>query len=148
MGMLDEAAPKKAERDAAAEAAEGHVTDVLASKQAAVEELTSAKASVKDASDAVTKAQANLDAYEPERVKATEEKEAKSDTLKNFRLNIKGYFELLRDHEAKPASPPEELPSSPPQEEQKVELVAVSPGKSATSPGVMTSGTPLTVGGA
>merc|ERR1712187_30565 len=146
--MLDEAAPKKAERDAAAEAAEVRVKDVQAAKQAAVEELASAKASVKDASDAVTKAQVNLDAYEPERMKATEEKEAKSDFLNNFRQNIKGYFELLCDHEAKPASPPEEQLSSPGQEQQKAESVAALPGKSATLPGVMTSDTSLALGGA
>merc|ERR1712050_76963 len=99
------------------EAAEAHVKDAQASNHAAAEELTSGQAAVKDASDTVTTAQANLRAYEPDRLKALQEKEAKSTILNNFRQNNKNHFELLRDAESKAAASAQNKASSPEKEE-------------------------------
>lgn len=101
---VEEAAPQKAERDAAAEAAETHVKESQALHQTAAEELTSAQTAEKNASNAVGKAKDELDAYEPERLKVVEAKEAKADILESFKQNVKGYFELLRDHDSTPAT--------------------------------------------
>merc|ERR1711963_1133883 len=60
---VEEAVPKKAERDKAVEVADAHANETLALHQKAAEELSIAKTSEKDASDAVRKAQENLDAY-------------------------------------------------------------------------------------
>merc|ERR1712031_117911 len=106
--ILEEAEPRKAERDAAVEAAETLVKDSQTLNHAAAEELTVAQASAKTASNAVNSAEAEVAAYEPERSKVENEKDARVAVLENFKqYNIAG-FELLRDHASKPVAAPEE----------------------------------------
>jgi len=135
---VEEAAPKKAERDAAVEAADAHVNETKALHHEATEELTIAQTSEKVASDAVSKAQEDLNAYEPERLKAVKAKAAKSDILDNFVQNIKEYFALLRDQDSRPASP----------DGKTVDAVQTSPSKIEAISDATKTDAPMTVGGA
>jgi len=135
---VEEAAPKKAERDAAVEAADAHVNETQALHQKAAAELTTAQTSEKDASDAVCKAKEDLNAYEPERLKAVEAKAAKADILDKFMQNIKDYFALLRDQDSRPASP----------DGKTVEAVQASPSKIEATSDATKADVPITIGGA
>merc|ERR1712014_189093 len=117
--ILAEAAPKNAERDAAVEAAETHVKDAEESQKKAAEELASAKESEKQSYKAVKRIEAEVAAYEPERLKVEAEKDARATVLGNFKEYNIGCFELLRDQTSKPAATPEE-------EIEKVEPTVVS----------------------
>jgi len=135
---VEEAAPKKAERDAAVEAADAHVIETRALHQKAADELTIAQTSEKDTSNAVCKAQEDLNAYEPERLKAVEAKAAKGGILDNFMQNVKDYFALLRDTDSRPAS----------RDGQTVEAVQASQTKIEAISDATKADAPLTVGGA
>jgi len=106
-GVLDEAATKKVELDAAAEAAEGHVKASEVQRQAATSELASAQASMQDAIDAVKIAESNVAAHEQDLLNLTGQKEAMTIVLNEFVQYNKGNFELLKGQVEKTAPLPQ-----------------------------------------
>lgn len=107
-GLFDEAGTKKAELDAAAEAADAIVKDADAQSQAAASELASAQASMQEASDAVKMAESNVAAHEQELLNVTGQKETMAAVLNEFVQYNKGNFELLKDQVSKTAAVPED----------------------------------------
>merc|ERR1712048_324777 len=146
-----EAIPRKAERDAAVEAAETHVKGAQDLEHTAAEELASAKDFASKASEAVKLAEANVAAYEPERLKAVDEKDAKAAILENFKQYNLGCFELFRDQASKPieiSQPHVEIAENlekVAENLEKVETVLVSSPKLDTAMEVITSEAPTTV---
>jgi len=145
--MLAEALPKKAERDAAVEAAETHVKDAQDSQNTAAEELMSAKGSWRQAFKTVKLAEAEVAAYEPERLKVQGEKDAKAAILDNFKQYNLGSFELLRDQTSKPIVA-QQAPVETSGEHEKVEAHIVSPSKLDGVVEETTAEAPIAVGGA
>jgi len=146
---LAEAAPRKAERDAAVEAAETHVKAAQDLQGTAAEKLASAKESVTKASEAVKLVEAEAAAYEPKRVEFEREKDAKAANLDNFKQYNVGCFELMRAQTSKPIAtshadvetPKENLVS-------QADVILVPPAKvDAVVEGPNTNA-PIAVGGA
>jgi hypothetical protein len=145
--MLAEAIPRKAERDAAVEAAETHVKDAQDLQDTAAEELVSAKGLWRQAFKTVKLAEAEVAAYEPERLKVEGEKDAKAAILDNFKQYNLGCFELLRDRTSKPIVE-QQAHVGTPGEHEKVETNLISPSKLDAVLEETKADTPTAVGGA